>query len=163
MVANLDLYRLKTIVKRLKMSDEHNYSIKVRTVRPMFMGLTLNDMEEFEATSAQDWWPEAPSGYFSPQTLFLSASASCFGLSLYKAARALHTEFKSVSVDGYVPMIEEDGIWKFDHIELSARIVISDESERVKVEKAAHLAHKSCPIGNSLKRMTKLAFEVVLE
>jgi hypothetical protein len=36
------------------MSDEHNYSMEALTVKPMFMGVTLKDMEEFEVTSAPD-------------------------------------------------------------------------------------------------------------
>ncbi|MHA2004158.1 MAG: OsmC family protein [Candidatus Thorarchaeota archaeon] len=145
------------------MSDEHNYSVEVRTVKPMFMGVTLKDMEEFEVTSAPDWWPESPPGFFSPQTMFLAASASCYGLSLYKAARAIHTQFKSVSVEGYVPMLEEDGVWRFDSIQLKARIVITDEAERGKMKKASELAHKSCPIRNSLKSDTQIEYEIVLE
>ena len=145
------------------MSYDHSYRVSVRTVKPMFMGVTLDDMAEFEVTSAQDWWPDAPPGYFSPQTMLLSASASCYGLSLYKAAKAIHTKFKSVLVKGLAPMIEEDGIWRFDSIQLNARIVITDESERSNMKRAAELAHKSCPIRNSLRNETMLDYEIVLE
>jgi uncharacterized OsmC-like protein len=77
------------------MSAEHNYHLDARMIKPMFVGVTLDGMKEFEVTSAPDWWPDAPPGKFSPQTLLLSASASCIILSLFKAAHAFHAEWSS--------------------------------------------------------------------
>ncbi len=78
------------------MSENHHYQLEVRVTKPMFVGVKLQGMEEFEVTSAPDWWPDAPEGYFSPQTLFISASASCIVLSMFKAAAAMRTEFTDV-------------------------------------------------------------------
>jgi hypothetical protein len=59
------------------MTEEHIYEAEVRMLRPMFVGVKIPDMEEFEVTSAKDWWPDAPEGVFSPQTLLTAASSSC--------------------------------------------------------------------------------------
>jgi uncharacterized OsmC-like protein len=123
----------------------------------------LDDMEEFEVRSAPDWWPDAPPGYFSPQTLLLSASASCFTSSLYKVAEAMHTDFKSVTAEAEGTMAEENKVWSFDKVTIKAKIVIDDEENREKIAKAASMAHSFCPIANSLKTETEVDFEIVVE
>ena len=128
----------------------------------MFIGVKILNNEEFEVTSPPDWWPDAPSGKFSPQTLLLSASASCVVLSLFKAAHAFRAEFKDVKVSADGPMIEDGAIWRFERVDLKMTIVIADESQRSKVTKAAEMAHKSCPIANSLNCPTNLDLEIVV-
>lgn len=144
------------------MSTEHSYHLDARMIKPMFVGVTLDGMKEFEITSAPDWWPDAPPGKFSPQTLLLSASASCIILSLFKAAQAFHAEFKDVKVIADGPMVEDGPIWRFDRVDLKMTIVIADEFQRSKVRKAAEMAHKSCPVTNSLKCPTNLDLEIVV-
>jgi uncharacterized OsmC-like protein len=121
-------------------------------IKPMFVGITLDGMKEFEITSAPDWWPDAPLGKFSPQTLLLSASASCVILSLFKAAQAFHAEFKDVKVIADGPMVEDGPIWRFERVDLKMS----------KVTKAAEMAHKSCPIANSLNCPTNLDLEIMV-
>ncbi|MGY5875301.1 MAG: OsmC family protein [Candidatus Thorarchaeota archaeon] len=146
------------------MSDEHNYELEVRITKPMFVGVNLPGMDEFEVTSALDWWPDAPEGYFSPQTLFLSASASCVVLSMFKAAQAVHTEFTDVRVTATAEMCERDDlVWKFDRIFLHLDVTISDERHRSKVERVIDLAHKSCPVANSIGIPTELSYNIVVE
>ena len=145
------------------MSAEHSYHLDARMIKPMFVGVTLDGMNEFEITSAPDWWPDAPSGKFSPQTLLLSASASCVVLSLFKAAQAFRAEFKDVKVSADGPMIEDGAIWRFERVDLKMTILIADESQRSKVTKAAELAHKSCPIANTLNCPTNLDLEIVVD
>lgn len=145
------------------MTQEHSYRVQAESVRPMFIGVRVKDMDEFEVTSAPDWWPDAPPGYFSPQTMFVSASASCYALSLFRAAKALRTKFKHVFVDAFAPMMEEDGIWRFEAIQLKVRIVLEEEADRAKMDKAALMAHNSCPINNSLRTSSTLDYELVVE
>jgi uncharacterized OsmC-like protein len=129
----------------------------------MFVGVKIPEMEEFEVTSAKDWWPDAPDGKFSPQTLLAAASSSCIILSMFKAAIAVHTEFKDVIIKAKASMIEEGPIWRFGQIDLNMTVTISDESERSKVDKVINLAHKSCPIANSLKCPTNLEYEIIFD
>lgn len=145
------------------MSEEHVYEMENRMIRPMFVGVKIPDMEEFEVTSAKDWWPDAPEGKFSPQTLFVAASSSCIILSMFKAAKAIHTEFKDVKVRARASMLEDGPIWRFEKIDLDMTVIISDEKEKSKVEKVINLAHKSCPIANSLKCPTNLDYEIIVE
>jgi len=128
----------------------------------MYIGVKIGKNKEFEVTSPPDWWPDAPEKHLSPYTLLLAASASCFSLSIFKAAKSLHTSFSDVEVDATGTMFEnENGIWSFEKIELEARVTISDESQREKVAKAVELAHNTCPVANSLKCLTILEYEIV--
>jgi uncharacterized OsmC-like protein len=71
-------------------------------------------------------------------------------------------EFKDVKVIADGPLVEDGPIWRFDRIDLKMTIVIADESHRSKVTKAAEMAHKSCPVANSLKCPTNLDLEIVV-
>jgi uncharacterized OsmC-like protein len=145
------------------MPNEHVYEMETRMIRPMFAGVKIPDMEEFEVTSAKDWWPDAPEGKFSPQTLFAAASSSCIILSMFKAANAIRTEFKDVKIRVRASMQEDGPIWRFEKIDLDMTVIISDEKKKGKVEKVINLAHKSCPITNSLNCPTNLEYEIVVE
>ena len=142
--------------------DEHVYNVQARIVRPMFAGVKIHDMEEFEVTTTPDWWPDAPEGYHSPHMMLLSASASCLLVMMFRTSAALHTQFKDATVDANGTMGEHDGIWRFDKIQLKVRVVIEDESYREKVEKAVAMAHKTCPVANSILRPVIVDVEIVV-
>ena len=142
--------------------DEHVYNLQARVVRPMFAGVKMHDMEEFEVTTSSDWWPEAPEGYHTPHRMLLGASASCLLVMMFRTSAALHTQFKDAQVDATGTMGEHDGVWRFDEIRLKVRVVIEDESYRKKIEKAVDIAHKTCPIGNSLLTPVIVEPEIVV-
>jgi len=128
----------------------------------MFAGVKMHDMEEFEVTTSSDWWPEAPEGYHTPHRMLLGASASCLLVMMFRTSAALHTQFKDAQVDATGTMGEHDGVWRFDEIRLKVRVVIEDESYRKKIEKAVDIAHKTCPIGNSLLTPVIVEPEIVV-
>lgn len=142
--------------------EEHVYNLTARVVRPMFAGVKMHDMDEFEVTTSPDWWPDAPEGVHTPHRLLLAASASCQIVMMFRTAKSLHTQFKDASVDATGTMGEHDGIWRFDEILLKVKVVIEDESERKKVERAIKLAHKTCPIGNSLLTPVVIESEIIV-
>ena len=142
------------------MSD-HVYNVSTRVTNPMFIGVKIKHNDEFEVTSPPDWWPDAPEKHLSPYTLLLAASASCFSLSIFKAAGSLHTSFSNVEVESTGTMTENDErIWSFEKIELKVRVTIADESEREKVSRAIEMAHKTCPVANTLNCPTLLDYKI---
>ncbi len=145
------------------MSAEHSYKMNTETIGKKVVTIRLEGMEEVRVTSAPDWWPEAERGMFSPQTLFVSASASCLILSLFQVSERMHLDFKHASVDAYGEMEEVDGVWKFAKIELDLKVTIEDGSMREKIAKAAEMAHNFCPIRNSLSIPSILYCEVIVE
>ena len=145
------------------MAIEHSYKMNTETIGNRVVTMHLEGMDEVKVTSAPDWWPDAPKGMFSPQTLFISASASCLILSLYKVADRMHLKFKHVSVEAYSEMEEVDGVWKFARIELNATVTIENESIRDKVAKAIEMAHNFCPIRNSLAIPSIMKYEIIVE
>jgi organic hydroperoxide reductase OsmC/OhrA len=129
----------------------------------MFAGVKLHDMDEFEVTSSPDWWPDAPEGFHTPHRMLLAASASCQLVMMFRTAGALHTSFKHATVDTTGKMGEkEDGVWWFEEILLRVRVVVEDESFRDKVQKAVDMAHRTCPIGNSLSTPVRVETEIVI-
>ena len=142
--------------------EEHVYNLQARVVRPMFAGVKRHDMEEFEVTTSSDWWPDAPKGYHTPHEMLLSASASCLLVMMFRSSAALHTQFKDATVDATGTMGEHEGIWSYDTIQLKVRVVIEDESYRSKVKKAVDMAHKTCPVANSLRTPVIVETEIVV-
>lgn len=144
------------------MTNDHAYELDVRTVDDRVVEVNILDVDPFKVTSAKDWWPDAPDGMLSPQTLLVSASATCVILSLYKAAEKLRTEFDRVHVSARGEMKErDDGYWHFGRIKLNLKVWIPTEEERSKVEKGVRLAHESCPVANTLKCDTELNFDIM--
>jgi uncharacterized OsmC-like protein len=142
---------------------DHVYKISTRVIRPMFIGVKIEHNDEFEVTSPPDWWPDAPEKHLSPYTLLLAASASCFSLSASKAAESLHTSFSNIEVKSTGTMSENDEqIWSFEKIELRVKVTIDDASQMEKVGRAIELAHKTCPVANSLNCPTLLNYEFVV-
>jgi uncharacterized OsmC-like protein len=129
----------------------------------MFIGVKIPKNEEFEVTSPPDWWPDAPEKHLSPYTLLLGASASCFSLSMFKAAESMRTSFLNIEVESTGTMTENnERIWSFEKIELKVKVTIEDESQRQKIARAIEIAHKTCPVANSLNCPTLLDYEIVV-
>ncbi|MHA2026981.1 MAG: OsmC family protein [Candidatus Thorarchaeota archaeon] len=142
--------------------EEHVYKLQARVTRPMFAGVKIPDMDEFEVTTTSDWWPDAPGGYHTPHVMLLSASASCLLVMMFRTSAALHTQFKTATVDATGTMGEHDGIWSYDEIHLKVKVEIEDESYRDKVTKAVDMAHKTCPVANSLRTPVIVDAEIVV-
>ena len=142
---------------------DHVYKISTRVTRPMFIGVKIPNNDEFEVTSPPDWWPDAPEKHLSPYTLLLAASASCFSLSTFKAAGSMHTSFSNIEVESTGTMTEnDDRVWSFEKIELTVKVTIDDESQKEKVGRAIEMAHKTCPVANSLNCPTLLQYEIIV-
>jgi len=143
--------------------SEHSYELVVETVGDRVVEVNIPDVDPFKVTSAKDWWPDAPDGMFSPQTMLVSASATCIVLSLYKAAHKIRTQFDRVTVSALGEMEELDnGYWNFGKMKLNLKIWIPSEEERSNVEKAIRLAHESCPVANTLRCDTELNFDIIV-
>ncbi|MHA2069165.1 MAG: OsmC family protein [Candidatus Thorarchaeota archaeon] len=145
------------------MSEEHVYSVSVKDVEHKIVTAKFKGIDEFKVTSSKDWWSESPGGIISPQELLVSASVTCFAVNLYRAAEHVHTDFKGVEVEGFGSMAENEEIWSFDKMVLKAKIAISEDTDREKIERAIQFAHKGCPIANTLKCPTHLDYELVVE
>ncbi|MBS3795842.1 MAG: OsmC family protein [Candidatus Thorarchaeota archaeon] len=143
--------------------SEHAYELTVATVDDRVVEVNIPDVAPFKVTAAKDWWPDAPDGMLSPQTMLVSASATCIVLSLYKAAYKLRTMFDKVTVSARGEMEEIDnGYWNFGTMKLTLKIWIPSADERSKIEKAVRLAHESCPVANTLKWDTELNFDIIV-
>jgi len=129
----------------------------------MFIGVKILNNDEFEVTSPPDWWPDAPEKHLSPYTLLLAASASCFSPSIFKAAGSLHTSFFNIEVESTGTMIENDErVWSFEKIELKVKVTINNEDESAKVGRAIEMAHRTCPVANTLKCPTLMDYEIIV-
>jgi len=56
----------------------------------------------------------------------------------------------------------DDRIWSFEKIELTVKVTIDDESQKEKVGRAIEMAHKTCPVANSLNCPTLLQYEIIV-
>ena len=56
----------------------------------------------------------------------------------------------------------DERIWSFEKIELKVKVTIDDESQKDKVGRAIEMAHKTCPVANTLNCPTLLDYEIVV-
>jgi organic hydroperoxide reductase OsmC/OhrA len=75
----------------------------------------------------------------------------------------MHTSFSDIEVESVGTMAESsNGIWSFAKIELKAKVTIDDKSQMDKIQRAIEIAHKTCPVANSLNCPTLLDYTIVV-
>jgi organic hydroperoxide reductase OsmC/OhrA len=147
----------------VEMTEEHRYTIESKWIRDKIVTIEVAGKPTLEIATPQDFWPECPAGHFSPEELFLASAVACYGVSLHGVSQRFHADFTDFSVSGEGTLAKGESGWEFDEIRISARIVVSTEKNRKKMEKAAERAHTFCVVANSMKCPVKLAYDILVE
>lgn len=132
-------------------------------VREKIVTIEVSGKPILEIATPLDFWPNSPSGMFSPEDLFLAAAISCYGVSIHGVSKRFHTEFSDFHVKGTGNLIQGENGWEFEQISIFAEIYVSDSSHIAKMEKVAEKAHQYCVIANSMKCPVHLDYKVVLK
>lgn len=104
-----------------------------------------------------------PGDQWSPETLMISAVASCFLLSFKAVAGASKFPWKSIQCESTGKLEKVDRIMKFTEITTKVRLVISDQTAREKALKLLKKAEAICLVTNSLTAELKLECDIVIE
>lgn len=103
-----------------------------------------------------------PEGFWSPETLLVSAVADCFVLSFKAIARASSMQWTSLhcDVEGVLDRVEK--VTQFTEFKLLATLHVPAGTDREKAIRLLNKAENACLITNSLKSTTRLDASVVV-
>ena len=143
--------------------EEHKYDLESRWVREKIVTIEAGEKPELHIATPPDFWSESPKKLYSPEDLFVASALSCYGVSLSGVAKRYHTEFKDFHVNATGTLTKAEFGWEFDQITINAKIIVTNEKDQKKMEKAAERAHTYCLVTNSMKCSIHLNYEVVIE
>jgi organic hydroperoxide reductase OsmC/OhrA len=143
--------------------EEHKYDMSSRWVRERIVTIEIEGKKDFHVATPPDFWTESPKELLSPEDLFVASAVSCYGVTLSNIAKRYHAEFKDFHVTASGTLDKGEFGWEFDQITMNAKIIVTNEKDKKRMEKAAERAHKYCLVANSMKCPTHLNYEVVIE
>lgn len=137
----------------------HVYKVSVAAEATGEVSLNGTDLPPLPAMAPPEF--DGPPGYWSPETLFTAAIASCFVLSFRAVARASKLEWTSVAadVDGVLERVE--GVTRFTRVTVRARLVVPPGTDPAKARMLMEKSEKVCLVSNSLTAERHLEAEVV--
>ena len=146
-----------------KSQEEHKYDMKSNWVKEKIVTIEIEGKKDFHVATPPDFWSESPKELLSPEDLFVASAVSCFGVTLVGVAKRFHAEFKDFHVSATGTLDKGEYGWEFDQITISAKIIVTTEKDKKRMEKAAERAHRYCLVANSMKCPSRLISEVIIE
>ena len=143
--------------------DDHVYSMTSNWVKEKIVTIEIEGKKDFHVATPPDFWPESPKELISPEDLFVASAVACYGVSLSGVAKRYHAEFKDFHVSATGTLDKGEFGWEFDKITMDAKIIVTTEKDKKRMEKAAERAHKYCLVANSMKCQIHLNYEVIVE
>jgi peroxiredoxin-like protein len=104
-----------------------------------------------------------PSGYFSPEELFLASINSCIMTTFFYFAERFSFSFLSYESEASGEVIFEDGKFAFSSIIVKPVIKVKDTTEKEKAAKGIEKSEKYCLISNSVKADIKVLPEIIVK
>ncbi|MFW9794486.1 MAG: OsmC family protein [Candidatus Thorarchaeota archaeon] len=145
------------------LQEEHKYDMTSNWVKEKIVTIEIDGKPEFHVATPSDFWPESPKELLSPEDLFVASAVSCYAVSLAGVAKRFHAEFKDFHLAASGTLAKGEYGWAFNQITINAKIIVSTEKDKKRMEKAAERAHRYCLVANSMKCPTHLNYEVILE
>jgi organic hydroperoxide reductase OsmC/OhrA len=98
----------------------------------------------------------------NPEELFVASENTCLLMTFISYAEKMRVEFLSYECDavGYLEQGEKG--FAFTRILLRPRIVVRNEEDRKKIERALELAESNCLIANSMKSKIEIEPEITV-
>lgn len=139
----------------------HVYKVGVTAPAEGEVTLSGPDLQDMQVLAPPEF--DGPPGYWSPETLFAGAVASCFVLSFRAVARASKLEWTRVAaeVDGVLERAE--GVSRFTRVTVRARLTVPPGTDAARARMLMEKAEKVCLVSNSLTAERHLEAQVVEE
>lgn len=106
---------------------------------------------------------DGPGDQWSPETLMMSAIASCFVLSFKAVANASKFPWKKLQCESVGKLEKVQRMMAFTEITTKVTLVISDPSAQEKALKLLEKSEAICIVTNSLNGACKLECDIVIE
>lgn len=126
----------------------HHYKVQAVGRESGELTLKAAGLPDIQAAPPAEF--DGPGDQWSPETLLLSAAASCFILSFRAVATASRLDWISIDchVEGQLDRVGR--VTRFTEVTTHADLVIRNEADREKAEKLLEKAESICLVANSL-------------
>lgn len=136
----------------------HHYRVTAQSVREGVVQVSSPQLPTLDTMPPPEFGGEP--GYWSPETLLAAAVADCFILSFRAVAQASRIEWDTLACDVDGTLERVDGVTRFTHFEVHARLRITDPEARDKAVRALEKSEKVCLITQSLNAKTTLDCQI---
>lgn len=104
---------------------------------------------------------DGPEGYWSPETLLVSAVADCYILSFRAVARASRLAWQSLTVDVEGVLERVDGVTQFTQFRLLPRLCLEEDASEDLARAVLDKAKRTCLVTNSLTATCELEPQIL--
>ena len=101
--------------------------------------------------------------FHSPEDLFVASATMCYMNGFVEFTRKMRIDFKSFECDSVGTLEKVGRSFEVTKIEMKAKVGISSEDLRKKIERALDLAARYCFIANSMKSEVSHETTVIVE
>jgi organic hydroperoxide reductase OsmC/OhrA len=136
----------------------HRYRAQARAASSGRVLVSAEGVPEIETHAPPEFG--GPEGYWSPETLLVSAIADCYVLSFRASARASKLAWLSLTVDVEGVLEKTEGMTHFTRFRISPRLSIAPGSSETLARGVLHHAKRYCLVTNSLSGECELATTV---
>jgi organic hydroperoxide reductase OsmC/OhrA len=103
---------------------------------------------------------DGPGDRWSPETLLVAATVSCFGLTFRGLARKHKLRWHALECHATGLLDRVDGVLQFTSIALHATLDLPLAGDGMRAERLLHRAEETCLIANSLKAARRLDVDI---
>ena len=105
---------------------------------------------------------EASANFHSPEDLFVASAAVCYMNGFVEFTKKMRIDFESFECEAIGKLEKVGRSFEVTKIGMSAKVVVTTENVKQKIERALELGAKYCFIGNSMKCPISHETEVVV-
>jgi len=139
----------------------HLYNVKINSTPNSEMIVSSNGIPDLIATAPAEF--DGPGDQWSPETLLMSAVASCFALSFKAVAGASSFTWKDLQCEAIGKLEKVERTLKFTEITTRVILTIGDDVGKQKAIKLIEKSESICLVTNSLSAKLKLEYDIVVE
>ena len=138
----------------------HTYPVTAFASHDSAVCLTSPGVDAIESMGPVEFG--GPGDRWSPEALLVAAIADCFVLSFRAISRVARLEWSTLECVVHGTLDKVDGVTRFTHFDIAARLEVPEGISVSKAEKLLHKAEHSCLITNSLNGECTLTLSVLL-
>lgn len=150
--------------------DKHSYNVDINWTKAK-KGLMCSPELDNKGTNESNCIevatpPEFPGGMphiWSPEHLFTAAVSSCLMTTFLAIAENSKIEFVSFKCSAKSILEKVDGKFVISEVLLFPEVVITDESQRERVERVIEKSEKACLISNSITSKITMEIKVKIQ
>lgn len=139
----------------------HHYNVKTHSTPDSQIIASSQGIPDLITSAPAEFG--GPGDQWSPETLFMSAVASCFVLSFKAVAGASSFTWKDLQCESIGKLEKIERTMKFTEITTKVKLTIGNDVDKQKAIKLIEKSESICLVTNSLTASLKLEYDIIVE